>query len=219
MSRNYVALPYEYLAEMEELDDEEFGRLCRGLLRYSMEGTPIQPEGNLRFYTRRVMNREDRFQESFDEQQRRRSEAGKKAANARWGKAGTLDDNALSPDSVGMPSDSKGMPSDGKNGQTETKAETKAETKTKTEAEAETEAEAGLLPAAAGEKGGSTASAPRRADRPIKGQELDLVQKKRPDVDDEAFLAYCRSRGWTFTSPPRSPPPAAGSAPGRGRYG
>ncbi|MCD7881317.1 MAG: hypothetical protein LUG47_06615 [Clostridiales bacterium] len=172
MTRNFVALPYEYLEEMEALSDEEFGRLCRVLLRYSMEGEPIRPEGNLRFYTRRVMNREDRFREGFADLQRKRSEAGKKGAEARWGisaspdaNAMRSDSNAMRSDSNAMRSDSNAMRSDSKNGQTETKAETKTKTKTEAEAEAET----GLLPAAAGEKGGPTASAPRRADRPTRG--------------------------------------------------
>ncbi|MCD7945521.1 MAG: hypothetical protein LUF81_02775 [Clostridiales bacterium] len=142
MNRNYVALPYEYLEEMEALSDEEFGLLCRGLLQYSMEGTPIQPEGNLRFFTRRVMSREDRFQEGFADQQRKRSQAGKKGAEARWGASASpeSDGNTMAPDSDAMPADSTAMAPDDKNGQTETKA--KAKTKTKTETETDTKAEA-----------------------------------------------------------------------------
>ncbi|MCD7754089.1 MAG: hypothetical protein LUH41_06070 [Clostridiales bacterium] len=204
MTKNYAALPYEYLEEMEALSDEEFGQLCRGLLRYSMEGIPIQPEGNLRFYTRRVMNREDRFREGFADLQRRRSEAGKKAANARWGRAETLDNSALSPDSDSMPSDSKGMPTDAENAKTETKAETKTETEAKTETETKTEtktkteaeAEAGLLPADAGEKGGSTASAPRRADRPTREQVFDFLRERGLRVDGERFWNYYQARDW-----------------------
>ena len=33
MPRNYAALPYDYLEEMALLSDEEFGRVCRALLR------------------------------------------------------------------------------------------------------------------------------------------------------------------------------------------
>ncbi len=139
MNRNYVALPYEYLEEMEALSDEEFGLLCRGLIRYSREGEPIQPEGNLRFYTWRVMGREDRFQEGFADQQRKRSQAGKKGAEARWGTPASPDDDVMEPDSDAMPADSTAMAPDSKNGQTEAKAETKAkaDTKTKTKAAAE----------------------------------------------------------------------------------
>ncbi|GEM_PF-2597797 len=66
MARDYAALPHEYLEEMEELGDAEFGRLCRALLRYSMSGTPIALNGNERFYARRVMRREDYYRESYE---------------------------------------------------------------------------------------------------------------------------------------------------------
>ncbi|MCD7735038.1 MAG: hypothetical protein LUH48_07960 [Clostridiales bacterium] len=192
MTKNYAALPYEYLEEMEALSDEEFGQLCRGLLRYSMEGIPIQPEGNLRFYTRRVMNREDRFREGFADLQSKRSQAGKKGAEARWGVSASPDGNAMPEDSNAMRLDSNAMAPDGKNGQTETKAETETETKTETEAEAE----AGLLPAAAGEKGGSTASAPRRADRPTREQVFDFLRERGLQVDGERFWNYYQARDW-----------------------
>lgn len=97
MARNYAALPHEYLGEMVELTDEEFGRICRALLRYSANGEVTQAVGNERFYLRRVMAQEDRFQASYDELAQKRSEAGKKAAAARWGsdriRSDALDDN------------------------------------------------------------------------------------------------------------------------------
>ena len=62
MERDHLALPYEYLSEMDELTDAEFGQLVRGLMRYSMGGAPIPREGNLRFFAARVMAREDQNQ-------------------------------------------------------------------------------------------------------------------------------------------------------------
>ena len=50
MARNYAALKHDYLLEMEELTDAEFGRLCRELLRYSIDGTESQMKGNERFF-------------------------------------------------------------------------------------------------------------------------------------------------------------------------
>ena len=84
MTRSYVCLPYEYLTDMEELTDEEFGRLVRGLLRYSTTGEEITPVGNERFYTKQVMRTEDRFRTCFEEKAERRSASGRKAAEARW---------------------------------------------------------------------------------------------------------------------------------------
>lgn len=59
MAKDYTAIPHGYLSECEMLTDEEFGRLIRGLLRYSMDGTPICADGNARFFARRMMNQED----------------------------------------------------------------------------------------------------------------------------------------------------------------
>lgn len=85
MSRTYVALLHEYLEEMEELTDEEFGRLCRGLLRYSATGEVFEPAGNERFYVRHAMAQEDRHQEHYEQIRQARSEAGKKGMASRWG--------------------------------------------------------------------------------------------------------------------------------------
>lgn len=117
-TREYAALPHEYLEEMEMLSDAEFGRLVRSLLAYSREGTPIALSGNERFYAVRVMNREDRYQESFRDSSQQKSEAGKLGASARWqnnGKNGTA------------------ISANGKNGYTETNTETKANTNAEAE--------------------------------------------------------------------------------------
>ncbi len=192
MTRSYAALPYEYLEEMEALTDEEFGRLCRGLLRYSREGEPIRSEGNLRFFTRRVMGREDRFQESYEAQRQKLSRAGKKAAAARWGKGATGED------SEPVPSDGAGMPSHA--GDDNTKAEAKAETKPKPNPKAEAEADtgAGPLPATAGERDdpSASASAQQRADRPTREEVFDYLREKGLRVDGERFWAYYQARDW-----------------------
>lgn len=85
MARNYAALPHEYLEEMAELDDAEFGRLARALLKYSATGERPALAGNLRHYARRVFMQEDRFQEHYEELAGKRSEAGRKGALRRWG--------------------------------------------------------------------------------------------------------------------------------------
>ncbi len=85
MARNYAALFHEYGEEMQELSDAEFGRLCRALIQYSANGTPIALCGNERFYAKRVMMHEDSVRESYQEVARARSEAGKAGAEKRWG--------------------------------------------------------------------------------------------------------------------------------------
>ena len=76
MARNYAALSHEYLEEMAELDDAEFGRLARALLKYSMTGEVVELPGNERFYYRRVQMQEDRFQASYESTAARNRENG-----------------------------------------------------------------------------------------------------------------------------------------------
>lgn len=87
MARNYAALLHEYLEEMEDLSDAEFGRLCRSLLAYSMTGASPALSGNERFYFKRVKMQEDRFQASYDDLTEKRREAGRKGAEAKLSKA------------------------------------------------------------------------------------------------------------------------------------
>lgn len=115
MARNYAALPYDYLEEMEALNDAEFGRLTRALLAYSMTGEKIALCGNERFYAKRVMAQEDRFKANYEDVSTARSEAGKAGAAARWQNSKGIFDNGK---------DSTAIPANGKNGNTETETET-----------------------------------------------------------------------------------------------
>ena len=84
MPRNYAALPYDYLEEMALLSDEEFGRVCRALLRYSRDGVRPELPGNERLVFPRIMMQEDRFRTSYENISDARSESGRKGAAARW---------------------------------------------------------------------------------------------------------------------------------------
>lgn len=120
MARNYAALPHEYLEEMDILSDAEFGRLCRALLQYSMDGKEGQLEGAEKVLWKRVKRQEDRFKESYEEQTNSRRTAGKKGAEKRW--RGMADySTAIAKDSIAI----SGMADDSKNAYTETKTETK----------------------------------------------------------------------------------------------
>ena len=83
--RNYAAVPHEYLEEMAMLTDEEWGRLIRALVRYSMTGEETELPGREQFYWRRVVNRERGLQEHYEKIAEKRREASKKANLARWG--------------------------------------------------------------------------------------------------------------------------------------
>lgn len=125
--RDYAALPHEYLEEMAALSDAEFGRLVRALLTYSMDRTPIALNGNERFYAVRVMNREDRYQQAFQDANSARSRAGAAGASARWGKANACEGMQTHANAC------EGIEEDAANGNTETKANAKTETEPKKE--------------------------------------------------------------------------------------
>lgn len=125
MARDYTAVPWEYLDEMEELTDEEFGRLIRQLLRYSRSGEAFSPSGNERFYIKRVQNREIRYQDNYSDLSDIRSDAGKKGANSRWNGKTMANDGK---NDFANGKNSKAIFANGKNGYTET--ETKTETNT-----------------------------------------------------------------------------------------
>lgn len=130
MARNYAALPYEYLEEMELLSDEEFGRLCRALLTYSSTGETTELEGAERYQWKRVQMQEDRFRESYNETAKTLSEAGKKGAAKRWGAqpndnpATDGDSQAIAPNGRAIGAIGTQIAPNGENGNTETNTET-----------------------------------------------------------------------------------------------
>lgn len=97
MARNYAALPHEYLEEMELLSDEEFGRLCRALLRYSSTGQESVLSGAERYQWKRVRMQEDRFQKCYLESNEILREAGRRGAAKRWGQKNISDIGANNP--------------------------------------------------------------------------------------------------------------------------
>lgn len=169
MARNYAALPFDYLEEMEALNDAEFGRLTRALLVYSMAGEKIALCGNERFYANRVMAQEDRFKASYAEISDARSEAGKAGAAVRWqnGKG-----------SFANGKNSKAIPANGKNGNTETNTETKTDTNILLSNDSEGETRA------------------RRFTPPTLDDVLAYVRERGSDVDPQRFLDFYASKGW-----------------------
>jgi hypothetical protein len=130
MSREYTAVPHEYLEEMDCLSDAEFGRLMRALLYYSMTGEEKELSGCEKAHWKRVRNRENRYQVSFGEQEKAKVERAQRAANARWSKntdAYACTSNANDAYAcTSILSNSKNA-----NTNTDTKANTKANTKAK----------------------------------------------------------------------------------------
>lgn len=116
--REYTALPYEYLEEMERLSDAEYGRLIRALQTYSITGQEPDLKGAEVNHWIRVRNRENRYQASFEEQDKAKTDRATRAAQARWA-------NAKNANACGS------ITSNAKNAKTNTETKTKANTKTK----------------------------------------------------------------------------------------
>ncbi len=87
MGREYVPLPLEYLEEMAPLTDEDFGKLVRALLLYGRDGTPVDLDGDCRFYCTRVMNKDRHYAERAAEEEekaQKRSRHARTAAEGRY---------------------------------------------------------------------------------------------------------------------------------------
>ena len=167
MARNYAALPYDYLEEMEALFDAEFGRLTRALLAYSMTGEKIALCGNERFYAKRVMAQEDRFKASYEDVSTARSEAGKAGAAARWQNGKGIFANGK---------DSTAILANGKNGNTETNTETETDT----------------LPSDDGKRDSRAA----RFTPPTVEDVAAYVSEKGYHVNAERFVSFYQQKGW-----------------------
>ncbi len=167
MARNYAALPYEYLEEMEALNDAEFGRLTRALLAYSMTGEKIALCGNERFYAKRVMSQEDRFKASYEDVSAARSEAGKAGAAARWQNGKGIFANGK---------DSTAIPANGKNGNTETNTETETDTLPSDDGKRDTRA--------------------TRFTPPTVDDVAAYVSEKGYHVNAERFVSFYQQKGW-----------------------
>lgn len=167
MARNYAALPYDYLEEMEALNDAEFGRLTRALLAYSMTGEKIALCGNERFYAKRVMAQEDRFKASYDDVSAARSEAGKAGAAARWQNGKGIFANGK---------DGTAIPGNGKNGNTETNTETETYTLPSDDGKRDTRA--------------------TRFTPPTVDDVAAYVSEKGYHVNAERFVSFYQQKGW-----------------------
>lgn len=83
MARDYTPVPFEFLEEMDGLSDEEYGRLIRGMQRYSMTGEEPELEGTERLFWKRCRNTIDRYAASYDNLCAARAESGKKGGRPR----------------------------------------------------------------------------------------------------------------------------------------
>ena len=175
MARNYAALPYDYLEEMEALNDAEFGRLTRALMVYSMTGEQLALCGNERFYAKRVMAQEDRFKASYDDISTTRREAGKAGAAARWQNGKRIFANGKN---------GKAIVANGKNGNTETNTETKTNTN----------------PQLSNDSKGDIRA--KRFTPPTLAEVQSYVAERHSPVDPQEFIDFYESKGWMVGKTP-----------------
>lgn len=175
MARNYAALPYDYLEEMEALNDAEFGRLTRALMVYSMTGEQLALCGNERFYAKRVMAQEDRFKASYDDISTTRREAGKAGAAARWQNGKRIFANGKN---------GKAIVANGKNGNTETNTETKTNTNTQLSNDSKGDIRA------------------KRFTPPTLAEVQSYVAERHSPVDPQEFIDFYESKGWMVGKTP-----------------
>lgn len=80
MAMNYTPLPDEFLEEMEELSDAEYGRLVRWAQKYHLTGEKDKLPGNERFYAKRIQMQIDRFSSAYQE----KCDKARQSARMRW---------------------------------------------------------------------------------------------------------------------------------------
>lgn len=123
MARNYTPILDDWLEEMGELSDAEYGRLIRWCQEYNTTGKAEKPCGNERFYATRCINYINKVNESYAEAHNKRKKAGEAGAATRW--------QAVAKDSYAIANDSNAIQSiapDSKNGYSESKSKSKSNT-------------------------------------------------------------------------------------------
>ena len=169
MARNYAALFHEYLDEMADLTDAEFGRLARALLVYSRTGEFPALNGNERLFKRRVIMQEDRAQESYAQVVEKNRANGKLGGRPR------------------KPTETQNNPQ--KPNETQ---------KTQIEIESEIKTEINT-PLPNGNKGSKAATPPTREARfspPSLDEVHAYISERGSAVDAQQFVDFYASKGW-----------------------
>ena len=90
-TRPYVPIPIEYYDEMQYLSNGDFGKLVRILMWYSISGEVLPVKGVLCHYINRVIDRQKRYYLEWESIRNKRSQAGRKGAEARWNRKDPTD--------------------------------------------------------------------------------------------------------------------------------
>lgn len=179
MARNYAALFHEYLDEMADLTDAEFGRLARALLVYSRTGEFPALNGNERLFKRRVIMQEDRAQENYVQV------AEKNRANGQLGgRPRKPIETQRNPEKPTETQNNPQKPSETQKTQIEIESEIKTEINT---------------PLPNGNKGSKAATPPTRETRfspPSLSEVQAYISERGSAVDAQQFVDFYASKGW-----------------------
>lgn len=179
MARNYAALFHEYLDEMADLTDAEFGRLARALLVYSRTGEFPALNGNERLFKRRVIMQEDRAQESYVQV------VEKNRANGQLGgRPRKHTETQRNPEKPTETQNNPQKPNETQKTQIEIESEIKTEINT---------------PLPNGNKGSKAATPPTRETRfspPSLDEVQSYISERGSAVDAQQFVDFYASKGW-----------------------
>lgn len=179
MARNYAALFHEYLDEMADLTDAEFGRLARALLVYSRTGEFPALNGNERLFKRRVIMQEDRAQENYVqvvEKNRANGQLGGRPRKPR--------ETQRNPEKPTETQNNPQKPNETQKTQIEIESEIKTEINT---------------PLPNGNKGSKAATPPTREARfspPSLSEVQAYISERGSAVDAQQFVDFYASKGW-----------------------
>ena len=179
MARNYAALFHEYLDEMADLTDAEFGRLARALLVYSCTGEFPALNGNERLFKRRVIMQEDRAQENYVQV------VEKNRANGQLGgRPRKPTETQRNPEKPTETQNNPQKPNETQKTQIEIESEIKTEINT---------------PLPNGNKGSKAATPPTRETRfspPSLSEVQAYISERGSAVDAQQFVDFYASKGW-----------------------
>ena len=88
----------DYEEQFSLLSDEELGQLMRAIMQYEKTGNIPELKGVIKMAFSFIKQQLDRDEEKWQEEKKKRSEAGKKGMAKRWKKEDTEDNKVIAED-------------------------------------------------------------------------------------------------------------------------